>query len=153
MAVVMSNSEIEVSLILKSKYLFKKWTSEEWGPLLRLLSFNPFVANAPFLYPQKTSENLTVFWCFQGLEKRCIGNKWVNMNGSKLIQENFDLLICLLEKYEIKQNKKHVRQKELLVTKFKEPCWFEADLGVVFKLYLKFKWTKYLHLFFMETGN
>ena len=28
--------------------------------------FNPFVPNAPFLYPLKTSENRKVFWCFQG---------------------------------------------------------------------------------------
>ena len=33
---------------------------------------NPFIANSPFLYPMKTSENLTV------LEKGFIGNKWVN---------------------------------------------------------------------------
>ena len=38
---------------------------------------NPFVPNASFFYPLKTSENLTVFWCFQGVEKGCIGNKWV----------------------------------------------------------------------------
>ena len=43
-----------------------------------LLSVNSFVLNAPFLYPLKTSENLQVFWCFQGLEKACIGNEWVN---------------------------------------------------------------------------
>ena len=41
---------------------------------------NPFVPNAPFLYPLKTSENPTVFWCFQGLEKGCIGNKWANLD-------------------------------------------------------------------------
>ena len=41
------------------------------------LLVNPFVLNAPFLYPPKT-ENLTVFWCFQGVEKGCTGNKWVN---------------------------------------------------------------------------
>ena len=40
--------------------------------------FNPFVPNASFLYPLKTEENLTVFWCFQGVEKGCIGNEWVN---------------------------------------------------------------------------
>ena len=37
--------------------------------------FNPFIANAPFLYSLKTSENLTIFRCFQGVEKECIGNK------------------------------------------------------------------------------
>ena len=40
---------------------------------------NPFVPNAPFLYPLKTSEKFTVFWCFQGVEKGCIGNDWVNI--------------------------------------------------------------------------
>ena len=32
----------------------------------------------PFLYPLKISENRKVFWCFQGVEKGCIGKKWVN---------------------------------------------------------------------------
>ena len=46
-------------------------------------SINPFVPNAIFLYPLKTSENRKVFWCFQmvenfhGVEKGCIENKWV----------------------------------------------------------------------------
>ena len=39
--------------------------------------FNPFVPNAPFLYPLKTSENLKVS-CFHGVEKGCSGDKWVN---------------------------------------------------------------------------
>ena len=43
-----------------------------------ILPINPFVPNAPFLYPLKTSENCNVFWCFQGIEKGCVGNKWVN---------------------------------------------------------------------------
>ena len=38
--------------------------------------FNPFVPNETFLYSLKT-ENLTIFWCFQGVDKGCIGNKWV----------------------------------------------------------------------------
>ena len=41
------------------------------------LCVNPFVPNASFLYPLKTSEKRKVFWCFQGLDKGCIGNKWV----------------------------------------------------------------------------
>ena len=40
---------------------------------------NPFVPNAPFLCPLEISENLTVFWCFQGVEKGCIGNKCVKV--------------------------------------------------------------------------
>lgn len=45
--------------------------------LVSLLTVNLFVPNAPFPYPQKKSENLEVF-CFQGLEKMCIRNKWIN---------------------------------------------------------------------------
>ena len=41
--------------------------------------FNPFVPNALFLYFLKTSENLMVFLCFQGVEKVCIGNEWVTL--------------------------------------------------------------------------
>ena len=45
-----------------------------------LKCFNPFVPNGPFLYPLKTSENLAVFWCFQGVKKGCIGNEWFKVN-------------------------------------------------------------------------
>ena len=45
--------------------------------------FNPFVSNASFLYPLQTSENLTFFWCFQGVEKGRIGKKQVNNNSLK----------------------------------------------------------------------
>ena len=38
---------------------------------------NPFVLNASFPYPLKTSENLTVFLCFQGIEQEFIGNEWI----------------------------------------------------------------------------
>ena len=40
-------------------------------------NINPFIPDAPFLYPLETSENLKVFWCFQGVEKRCIENEWI----------------------------------------------------------------------------
>ena len=38
----------------------------------------PFFPNAPFLYPLKTTENLSDILCFQGVAKGCIGIKWVN---------------------------------------------------------------------------
>ena len=41
---------------------------------------NPFVPNAPFFYPLKTSENRNVFWCLQGVEKGYIGSKWVRVD-------------------------------------------------------------------------
>ena len=58
------------------------WKHTIWKKLLGIMSFSmilkPFVSNVPFLYPLKTSRNLTVFWCFQGVQKACIGNKRVN---------------------------------------------------------------------------
>ena len=39
---------------------------------------NPFAPNAPFIYALETSEKVKVFWRFQGVEKACIGNEWVN---------------------------------------------------------------------------
>ena len=38
---------------------------------------NPFVPNVPFLYTLEISENLKIFWCFQGVEKRWIEIEWV----------------------------------------------------------------------------
>ena len=45
-----------------------------------ILDINPFVPNAPFIYPLKT-ENLKVFQCFQELEKGCFRSKWVNFKN------------------------------------------------------------------------
>ena len=60
-----------------------------------LLHFNPFVPSATFLYPFKTSEKLTIFWCFQGVEKGCIGKKCVKYHL------NFRKFIFFLEKSKI----------------------------------------------------
>ena len=70
----------EFCKILKNIYLYRTppddcfWKCKFWEysccRKARAQLFNPFVPNAPFLYPLKTSENLTV-------EKGCIGNKWV----------------------------------------------------------------------------
>ena len=40
---------------------------------------NPLVYSVTFLSPLKTSENLTVFWCYEGVEKGFIGSNWVNL--------------------------------------------------------------------------
>ena len=43
-----------------------------------------------FLYPLKISENFTEFWCFQGVEKGYIGNKWVkNPDEQQLVPLKF----------------------------------------------------------------
>ena len=47
------------------------------GKHLFKILINPFVPNAPFLHPLKTSENHTVF-CFQGVGNGCIENERVN---------------------------------------------------------------------------
>ena len=49
--------------------------------LILIALLNSFVPNVPFLYPMKTSEKHKVFWFFQGVEKGCIGNEWVNASG------------------------------------------------------------------------
>ena len=59
--------------------------AEIWNSLV-----NRFVPNAPLL-PLKTSENLTVFWCFRGVEKGCIWNKCV-----KIFYKTIDLS-CKIE--------------------------------------------------------
>ena len=46
---------------------------------------NPFAPDAPFLYPLETSENLRVFWSFQGAEKGCFRNEWVNKPLTNLL--------------------------------------------------------------------
>ena len=61
---------------------------------------NPFVPNAPFMYPLKTSENRKGYWCLQGVQKGCIGNKWVeceSMLRSILAYIFSALKICKIE--------------------------------------------------------
>ena len=60
---------------------------------LPLNTVNPFVPNAPFLYPLKTSESLTVFWCFQGVGKGCIGNKCVKDKAKAALVNVKDSLV------------------------------------------------------------
>ena len=59
-------------------------TIESWVSLVSIVNciaglilFKPCVPNTNFLYLLKTLENHMVFSCFQGVEKGCIGNKWV----------------------------------------------------------------------------
>ena len=51
----------------------------------------------PFLYPSKTSENLTVF-CFQGVEEECIGNEWVKCSFTPPVFSWILLFLILLSK-------------------------------------------------------
>ena len=59
---------------------------------LYLCNLNPFVPNAPFPYPLKKSENLTVFWCFQGVEQEFIGNEWVKTFINVTVKDYFIIL-------------------------------------------------------------
>ena len=58
------------------------------GKIFIYNNINRFVHNAPFLYLLKISENRKVFWCFQGVEKGCTGNKWVNLKNCRKIYLN-----------------------------------------------------------------
>ena len=46
-----------------------------------LISFNPYVPNAPFLYPVKHQR------CFQWVGKGCIGNEWVKQSSDSMISQ------------------------------------------------------------------
>ena len=48
------------------------------------MNLNPFAPNSCFHYPLKTSEKHKIFWCFQGVERLCIGNEWVTWNKYQL---------------------------------------------------------------------
>ena len=66
-------------VIAAGKYIFKiknKSIIIDTLNVFRVNPFqvNPFVSNTPFLYSMKTS----VFGCFQGVEKGCIGKEQVN---------------------------------------------------------------------------
>ena len=64
-----------------------------------MIYINPFVPNAPFLYPLKISENLTVFWCFQEVEKGWMGNKWVNTKQASLTYCVFLDIVSVFRRY------------------------------------------------------
>ena len=57
-------------------------------------TINPFVSNATLLYILKTSENFTVFLCFQGAEKGCIWNIWVNSTIANLKHDDHFPRLC-----------------------------------------------------------
>ena len=97
-----------------SETFFFHWTNLQWFEnkflrKLKLCILNRFVPNTPFLYPLKTSENLKVVWCFQGVQKGCIGNKWVNI---------YNQIIFLNPQWETSFNHFHI-------IKFRR--WFETS--------------------------
>ena len=49
---------------------------------------NSFVPSVPFLYPLKTSENRNRN-VFKGVEKGCIGNKWVKGIAEEQAKQNY----------------------------------------------------------------
>ena len=50
----------------------------------------------PFSTPLKT-ENRKIFWCFQGVEKGYIGNKWVKYEDTTLQTMSIKVLISWRE--------------------------------------------------------
>ena len=61
----------------------------------QVVFINPFVPNAPFLYPLKISENLTFSNVFRG----CIGNKWVKEMNLRLMFIKAFLRTCKLPRH------------------------------------------------------
>ena len=69
--------------------MIQNWSKTKHGRIWILqVEFNPIVLDAPFLYPLKTSENLTVFWCFQRVKKGYIGNEWIILVAAERLQAN-----------------------------------------------------------------
>ena len=68
-------------------------------------------------------EKLTVFRCFQGVEKGCIENKWVNKQERTIIYISLDYCICIF---------KHHRDRMKEIIEMKIP-----EVAIVF--YGKFK--------------
>ena len=77
------NGQTQKSCSIYFKLLFLWWN------MCASVGVNPFVPNAPFVYPLKTSKKHKVFWCFQGVDKEYIGNEWVN-NFSRLFILSFN---------------------------------------------------------------
>ena len=78
---------------------------------------NPFVANAPFLYPLKSWENRKVFWCLQGVEKGCIESKWINWS-EYFGRNKFCCFLLTQQKHEFTTSQKKYPNTEFSVTCF-----------------------------------
>ena len=65
--------------VLLFNFLLRKICIHFLKAIFHTSFLNPFVLHVPFLYSLKISESLTVLWCFQRVEKGCIGNKWVTV--------------------------------------------------------------------------
>ena len=61
-------------IIIKRLLLSINYLQNVFNKPINLVLLNP-----TFLYSLKTSENLAVFWCFQGVEKGQIGNEWFKL--------------------------------------------------------------------------
>ena len=68
------SSDMKLILIIIIKDLVDKACdfNEKFGDKVKMHWINPFVPNAPFLYPMKLRESRKFFWCFLGIEWRCI---------------------------------------------------------------------------------
>ena len=90
--------------------------------------FNPFVPNAPFIYPLKTSEG-----CFQGVEKGCIGNKWVNETIERLVRNNpanNDVIISYIDHQKYNTNSFKLRASTYdEVVKSLKSLWNRCSIG------------------------
>ena len=89
---LVANTYRDVSIKLKERE--NKNSSSRILPLM-----NPFVPNVPFFYLLKSLENLAVFWCFQWVEKGCIGNKWVKSKITKDIGKVYQTMRVKLNSF------------------------------------------------------
>ena len=85
-------------------------------------SLTRFFPMHPFLYPLKISENHKVFWCFQGVEKGCIGYKWVYSTFWGHWKKYFTWIstidVCLTRYFMLQRSSWKKNQKRYLKTKW-----------------------------------
>ena len=82
------NNDQQFFLSLGREKNQKKQKTKQKQKKPQLIGLNPFVPNAPFLYPVKTSENYNFFCHFHGVEKGCIGNECVNKSFRPTVTDN-----------------------------------------------------------------
>ena len=120
------------------------WRRRRWQSLCKIISWNvdtiggfaeinPFVSNAPFLYPLKTS----VFWCFQRVEKGCIGNEWVHFENERECilgkKTGVDIFKSFVTKFKDFQNAiKQMKKKDNLKMNFDKSCKSIGELKIDF---------------------
>ena len=89
MLVLIYQTSIHVTASLKKyiSYTFSNNSLPNWSLI------KPLQSGVVFLHPLKTSKDLKVFWCFQGVQKSNTGLQWINWSIIQLEEGNSQFAI------------------------------------------------------------